>query len=162
MEIPINPQAAEERVQDDDAVLIYHTLSELVRVYQLRGRDRICNYNISVLEWYALDALIHHAPRRVDDLAAYLWQDRSRASRLLTMLESKGYVTRHRDPWDGRATTIGLTESGRLLHSRIQETLVQWTRQLLRDIDPTIRDRAPALLSRVARLMERRSRPAST
>jgi MarR family 2-MHQ and catechol resistance regulon transcriptional repressor len=162
METPENPPAAEEMAQDNEAVRMYRTLSELVRLYQLRGRDRICSFDVSVMQWYALETLIHHAPRRVDDLAAHLSLDRSTASRLLTALEGKGYVTRDRDPWDGRATMIGLTESGRVLHARIEQTLVQWTRQLLRDIEPTVQEIAPALLSLIARLVERRSRPAST
>jgi MarR family 2-MHQ and catechol resistance regulon transcriptional repressor len=162
MEIPDNTPAAEEMAQDDEAIRVYRTLSELVRLYQLRGRDRICNFDVSVMQWYTLEALIHHAPRRVDDLAAHLSLDRSSASRLLTALEGKGYVTRDRDPGDGRATIISLTESGRLLHARIEQTLLQWTRQLLRDIEPTVQEIAPAVLSRIARLVERRTRPAST
>ena len=76
----------------DEATRLYAALSDLVRVYQFRDRDRICCYDISVTQCYALEALAHAGPRTLNELAAELYLDKSTASRVVTTLERKGYV----------------------------------------------------------------------
>jgi hypothetical protein len=49
-----------------DAVALHEALSELVRVYQFRDRDRICCHDISVTQCYALDALLRRGPAAVE------------------------------------------------------------------------------------------------
>jgi len=141
----------------DEATRLYAALSDLVRVYQFRDRDRICCHDISVTQCYALEALAHAGPRTLNELAADLYLDKSTASRVVSTLERKGYVVRERHPRDGRSILLDLTASGRRLHTRIERDLVEETRQLLEEFEPAVRQAAPALLSRLARAAERRS-----
>jgi MarR family 2-MHQ and catechol resistance regulon transcriptional repressor len=139
-----------------DAVRLYEALSDLVRVYQFRDRDTICCHDISVTQCYALEALARLGPRTLNELAAELYLDKSTASRVVTTLERKAYVTRQAHPQDKRAVSIDLTAAGRRLLDRIQRDLVEETRQLLSEFEPAVRAAAPVLLDRLARAAERR------
>jgi MarR family transcriptional regulator, 2-MHQ and catechol-resistance regulon repressor len=141
----------------EEAARLYAALSDLVRVYQFRDRDRICCHDISVTQCYALEALVKRGPRTLNELAAELYLDKSTASRVVTTLERKGYVARQTHPRDRRSILIDLTASGRRLHARIEKDLIEETRQLLKDFEPAVREAAPALLSRLASAAERRA-----
>lgn len=139
-----------------DAERLYEALSDLVRVYQFRDRDTICCHDISVTQCYALEALVNSGPRTLNELAAQLYLDKSTASRVVTTLERKGYITRQTHPQDRRAILIDVTASGRKLCGAIQAELIDETRKLLDDFEPAVREAAPRLLDRLARAAERR------
>ncbi len=153
---PVNRDADLESGYDD-ATRLYAALSDLVRVYQFRDRDRICCHDISVTQCNALEALTRTGARTLNELAAELYLDKSTASRVVATLERKGYVVRQRHPRDGRSILLDLTTSGKRLYARIERDLVEETRQLLREFEPAVREAAPALLTRLARAAERRS-----
>src|SRR5262245_14728391 len=77
-----------------DAESLHAALSELVRVYQFRDRDRICCHDVSVTQCYALEALLRRGPSSLNELASELYLDKSTASRVVATLRRKGYVTR--------------------------------------------------------------------
>jgi len=64
----------------EEAARLYAALSELVRVYQFRDRDRICCHDISVTQCYALEALVRRGPRTLNELAGDVYLDKSTAS----------------------------------------------------------------------------------
>jgi MarR family transcriptional regulator, 2-MHQ and catechol-resistance regulon repressor len=142
---------------DADAASLHEALSELVRVYQFRDRDRICCHDVSVTQCYALEALLRRGPSGLNELAAELFLDKSTASRVVGTLERKGYVTRASHPHDGRAVVLTVTPAGRRLHERIRADLVAETRVLLADFEPEVREGAARLISRLARAAAARS-----
>jgi DNA-binding MarR family transcriptional regulator len=139
-----------------DAERLYEALSDLVRVYQFRDRDTICCHDISVTQCYALEALVNSGPRTLNELAAQLFLDKSTASRVVSTLERKGYITRQTHPEDRRAILIDVTATGRKLCLTIQSELIDETRKLLGDFEPAVREAAPRLLASLARAAERR------
>jgi DNA-binding MarR family transcriptional regulator len=149
-------------IQHDEATRLYGALSDLVRVYQFRDRDRICCHDISVTQCYALETLVRLGARTLNELAAEMYLDKSTTSRVVTTLERKGYVVRQQHPRDKRSILVDLTASGRRLHTKIERDLVEETRQLLQEFEPAVRQAAPALLTRLARAAERRSGCAPT
>ncbi len=58
------------RTLERDARELHTVLSELVRVYQFRDRKRICYYDISVTQCYAISALVGHDSMTLNGLAA--------------------------------------------------------------------------------------------
>jgi hypothetical protein len=72
---------------------IHEALTQLVRVYQFRDRDRICRYDVSVTQCYAVEALVKQGPLRLQALAEQMFLDKSTASRVVDTLERKGYVS---------------------------------------------------------------------
>jgi DNA-binding MarR family transcriptional regulator len=55
---------------------------------------------------------LREAPRRVSELAVLEYVAQPTMTVLVTRLAKRGWIERHRDPADGRATKIALTEAG--------------------------------------------------
>jgi MarR family 2-MHQ and catechol resistance regulon transcriptional repressor len=142
---------------DADAAAVHAALSDLVRVYQFRDRDRICCHDISVTQCYALEALIRRGPSTLGQVAAELYLDKSTASRVIATLERKRYVSRSSHPDDGRAVVLQATAAGRRLHGLIKRGLLNEERELLRDFEPRVRVAAAEIMARLARVAAARS-----
>jgi DNA-binding MarR family transcriptional regulator len=106
------PIAGEDPRLEADAAAVHHALNELVRVYQFRDRDRICCYDVSVTQCYALEAVVQGEPLTLNELAAKLYLDKSTASRVVDGLEKKGLVERRQNPDDRRALHLAATRRG--------------------------------------------------
>ncbi len=141
-----------------DAVALQTAVSELVRAYQFRDRDRICCHDVSVTQCHALEALVEHGPMRSSALAERLLLDKSTTSRVVATLVKKGYVEQRADAADGRATALHATASGRRLYKRITDDLVEQQKQLLQDLDPEVREGVVNVIRRLARAAESRFR----
>ena len=141
-----------------DAVALQAAISELVRVYQFRDRDRICCHDISVTQCYALETLVENGPMRLSALAERLFLDKSTTSRVVGTLVKKDYVAQQADEADGRATALNATASGRRLYKRITDDLVDQQKQVLEDLDPKVRDGVVNVIRRLARAADSRFR----
>jgi MarR family transcriptional regulator, 2-MHQ and catechol-resistance regulon repressor len=154
---PVIETPARSSRLEADAAELHDALTELVRVYQFRDRDRICCHDISVTQCYALEALIRRGPCGLNELAAELYLDKSTASRVVGTLERKGYLQRAPHPEDGRAVVLSLTAAGRRLYDRIRKDLVSQAKDLLADFEPEVRKGTARLLLRLARAAAARS-----
>jgi len=134
-----------------DTIAFHRALTELVRVYQFRDRDRICCYDVSVTQCYALEALVLRGPLTLNDLAAELYLDKSTASRVVDGLEKKGYAARQTHPESRRSVLLAATGSGRDLHARIEADIVAGEEQLLSEFAPGVRESMTRLIERLAR-----------
>jgi MarR family 2-MHQ and catechol resistance regulon transcriptional repressor len=134
-----------------DTEALYDALSELVRVYQFRDRDRICCYDVSVTQCYALEALVRRGGMTLNDLAAQLYLDKSTASRVVDALERKGYMTRLPHPEDRRAVLLEATTGGRVLEGKIRDSILAEERNLLASFAPEVRQAMTQLLRQLAR-----------
>jgi MarR family 2-MHQ and catechol resistance regulon transcriptional repressor len=141
-----------------DAAALQAAVSELVRVYQFRDRDRICCHDVSVTQCHALEALVEAGPMRLNALARRLFLDKSTTSRVVGTLVKKGYVEQRADAADGRATALHVTASGRRLYNRITDDLVRQQEQLLEDLDPDVREGVVNVIRRLARAADARFR----
>jgi DNA-binding MarR family transcriptional regulator len=153
---PPAPPKARARL-DADATALHDALSELVRVYQFRDRDRICCHDVSVTQCYAIEALIRRGPSGLNELDAELYLDKSTASRVVAALQRKRYVTRAPHPEDGRAIVLTATAAGRRLYEGIRGDLIGEAKQLLEDFEPEVRRGAAQLILRLARAAAARS-----
>lgn len=139
-----------------DAKALQQAVADLVRVYQFRDRDKICCYDISVTQCYALETLVERGPLRSQALAEILRLDKSTVTRVVDALVRKEYVERLRDADDARALSLQVTASGRQLYQRINQELIEQQASLLRDLDPELRQGATEILRRLARAAEAR------
>jgi MarR family 2-MHQ and catechol resistance regulon transcriptional repressor len=133
-----------------DAEALHWAVSDLVRVYQFRDRDRICCYDISVTQCYALEALAEHGPLRLGALAERLHLDKSTASRVVATLVRKGYAAQGPEARDRRAVAIAVTRSGRRLYERITADLIEQQKLVVQDIDPQVRAGVVEVIRRLA------------
>lgn len=138
-------------VLEDDTLALHRSLSELIRVYSFRDRDRICCYDVSVTQCYALEAVILHGPLTLNELAARLYLDKSTASRVVDALQKKGYVERRENPEDRRSLCLEATAAGRDLHARIEEDILGEERELLSSFPSEVRQAMASLIGKLAR-----------
>lgn len=148
--LPIVTETSDPALERD-ARALYGALSDLIRVYQFRDRDRICCYDVSVSQCYALEALVRQGGMTLNDLAAHLYLDKSTASRVVDALERKGYVARTPHPSDRRAVLLDATSEGKNLYGKIEGDILAEERALLTDFDPEIRRAMAQLIARLAR-----------
>jgi MarR family transcriptional regulator, 2-MHQ and catechol-resistance regulon repressor len=139
-----------------DAEALHVAVSDLVRVYQFRDRDRICCYDISVTQCYALEMLVEHGPMRSQALAERLLLDKSTTTRVVDALERKGYVERATAADDARAVSLKATHGGQALYEKINRELIAQQAELLADLDPEVRDGVTEVIRRLARAAQSR------
>ncbi len=134
-----------------DAAELYDALSELLRIYTFRDRDRICCFDVSVSQCYALEGIVRHGGPTLNELAAELYLDKSTASRVVDGLERKGYAVRMPHPEDRRAVRLEATAAGRDLLDRIRDSILAEEKEILAGFDPEVRRALPRLIGRLAR-----------
>lgn len=134
-----------------DARELRASVSELVRVYAFRDRDRICCYDLSVTQSNALDALVAQGPLTLNELAAALYLDKSTTSRVVSGLEAKGYAVRGENPASGRSILVRATPDGADLAARIERDLLEEEMRLLEEFEPEVRREAVRLMGRLTR-----------
>jgi DNA-binding MarR family transcriptional regulator len=156
--MPSRTSTATHSALDRDAAALQQAIADLVRVYQFRDRDRICCYDVSVTQCYALEMLVQHGPMRLSGLADRLFLDKSTTSRVVNTLVRKGYVEQRADATDGRATVLSATRQGQRLCARITSDLVDQQRQLLDDLAPEVRAGVIQVIQRLARAADARFR----
>jgi MarR family transcriptional regulator, 2-MHQ and catechol-resistance regulon repressor len=139
-----------------DAEALHAALSNLLRIYQFRDRNKICCHDISVTQCYALETLFEHGPSRSQALAEALLLDKSTTTRVVDALVRKGYVERQPAPDDARALALKVTTAGRRLYRRINDELIEQQAQLLQDLAPEVRSGATELVQRLARAAQTR------
>ncbi len=135
----------------EDARHLADALGELLRVVQFRSRDRACCYDISVSQCYALEGVSDAGALAINDLAAYLYLDKSTASRIANGLVDKGLLVRVRDEDDGRVVRLEATAEGEIVRSNIARDLATEYAELLGDFDPEIRAAITKLVARLGR-----------
>lgn len=139
-----------------DAEALNAAVSQLVRVYQFRDRDRICCYDISVTQCYALEALVERGSSRSQALADALMLDKSTTTRVVDALVKKGYVVRQAEAEDARALALSVTPEGRALYERINNELVEQQASLIQGLDPEVRRASIEVIRRLARAAQDR------
>lgn len=154
----VNPAEPKPPPLERDAVALQAAVAELVRVYQFRDRDRICCYDISVTQCYALEMLVDHGPMRLSTLAERLFLDKSTTSRVVAALVKKRYVEQRAEVTDRRATTLNATAAGRRLCTRISGELVEQQKQLLQEMPPEVRAGVIEVIRGLARAADARFR----
>jgi DNA-binding MarR family transcriptional regulator len=97
-------------------------LIALIRAFGLHRPDQTpCGEPIAVAEAHALMELAHGVPLSQNDLAARLQLEKSTVSRLVGILERRGWIARGRSAQDGRARELRLTGTGRQMAAGLAE-----------------------------------------
>jgi DNA-binding MarR family transcriptional regulator len=134
----------------------YDALSEFIRIYQFRDRDRIFCHGISVTQCYALEALVKDGPLTLNELASRLYLDKSTVSRVAATLEKKKLLQRKTHTGDRRAVRLAATSVGLELHERIRRDIEKRDQKLLDGFPPVVRRGMIELLRRLTAAAEER------
>jgi len=97
-------------------------LIALIRAFGLHRPDQTpCGKPVAVAEAHALMELAQGVPLSQNDLAARLQLEKSTVSRLVGILESRGWIARARSAQDGRARELRLTDTGEQMAAGLAE-----------------------------------------
>jgi DNA-binding MarR family transcriptional regulator len=119
-----------------EAAEFRRALRELMRLHQLRERDRVSAYGVTVSGAHALEVLAERGALSLNALSAELFVDKSTACRTVGLLEDRGYLVRLADSRDGRAIRLELTDAGRVLEARLRQDAVWEAEALLSALPP--------------------------
>jgi DNA-binding MarR family transcriptional regulator len=107
---------------ESSAVSLQAQMVALVRAFGLHQPEQTpCGQPLPVAEAHALHELASSAPMAQRDLARWLRLEKSTVSRLVAILEQKGWVTRKKSTIDGRVLMLELTAAGQAIASQLAE-----------------------------------------
>jgi DNA-binding MarR family transcriptional regulator len=128
-------------VPDADVAMLQERLAGFVRAFGLHQPEQTpCGQPIPVSEAHALIELAHDAPFTQAELGRRLRLEKSTISRLVDQLAARGWITRGRDPRDGRATSLLLTPAGQRAAANLATSRRRKFADLLAAIPDTERD----------------------
>jgi MarR family transcriptional regulator, 2-MHQ and catechol-resistance regulon repressor len=139
-----------------DAADLFSAMTELLRVYQFRDRDRMGYHGLTITQCYVLEILIRRGPLTLNELAAEIGLDKSTLSRVVGGLENKRAVARKSNPADGRSILLEATRSGVSRYERVEADIVAENARVLAGFSPTARRQLIVLIDALARSVRER------
>ncbi|WP_236566767.1 MarR family winged helix-turn-helix transcriptional regulator [Nocardia sp. CY41] len=137
-------------IDDFDVDAFATAIEDFNRVYiRIPVREKLPFTTLSVL-----DTLAHRGPARLTDLTETEQMTQPGITQLIARLERDGLVQRHRDPDDGRAVIVYLTEAGRRVRQTRHDDRVRYLAPMVRDLGPAHRQALAAALPALARLAQ--------
>ena len=88
-------------------------------------------FDVSVPEWRILATLAEGDNQNSRHIGEVTFMDKSKVSRAVKLLESKGYLVKTRDSSDNRINYLSLTDSGRGLYHQIAPHALEWEAELI-------------------------------
>ncbi|WP_148575683.1 MarR family winged helix-turn-helix transcriptional regulator [Nocardioides caldifontis] len=99
--------------------------------------------------------LVDEGPQRLGSLAHAFGLDPSTITRQVQSLENTGWVARHADPTDRRASLLDVTDEGREVLVATRDRRREWLKFTLRDWTPEEMDEFGRLIEKFNRSIER-------
>ena len=140
-----------------DATALFKVMTDLLRFYQFRDRDRVGYHGLTITQSYVMEIVIRRLRLTLNELAGEINLDKSTLSRVVDGLERKRAIKRVANPADGRSILIEATESGRERRKRIEADIVAENAKVLETFPHHARHQLIALipaLTRAARARE--------
>jgi MarR family 2-MHQ and catechol resistance regulon transcriptional repressor len=139
---------------DRQAERLHRAVGDLVRTYQVRDRNEICCFGISVSQCYALEALGQVGELTMGELAVRLRLSVSTMTRIVDGLVEHGLVERCYDENDRRVCCVQPTAAGRELLTRISGELLASERAILAEIPTEHRGSVISAIERLSRAVD--------
>jgi DNA-binding MarR family transcriptional regulator len=117
----------------------------------LRTRQQMLDRARNDVDWSAqllINSVVAHGPMRIKELAEQAQSDPSTVSRHVTQLVRDGFLERHADADDGRATVLTATDKARRSVADRKKLRNDHYEQMLRDWQESDRTQLAVLLGR--------------
>ncbi|PSR67078.1 MarR family transcriptional regulator [Nocardia sp. MDA0666] len=137
-------------IDDFDVDGFAAVIEDFNRVYiRIPVREKLSFTTLSVL-----DTLAQRGPMRLTELTETEQMTQPGITQLVARLERDGLVLRRRDPGDGRAVLVHLTEAGRQIRQSRHDDRVRYLVPLIGDLNPAQRRALAAALPALTRLAQ--------
>lgn len=117
--------------------LPYRLVNLAKRVSDACNAEYGAPYGISIAEWRILARLGQQGKITSRGLGDVTFMDKSRVSRALQQLQSKGYLGRQEDPADKRASFLQLTPEGHKLYQQLVPLAREWEARFISALNTT-------------------------
>jgi DNA-binding MarR family transcriptional regulator len=108
-----------------DASAVYDVMTEMLRIYQFRDRDRVASHGLTVTQAYALDIILRRGTITAKELARELALEKSTVSRLVDAMNADHLIERSGHPRDARSALLHATPLGRRRYSAFRRAIVR-------------------------------------
>lgn len=139
-----------------DATALFRAMTEMLRLYQFRDRDRMGYHGLTITQSYVMEVIIRRRRLTLNDLAEEMHLDKSTLSRVVDGLERKGAVRRIGNPLDGRSILLEATRSGKQRRRRIEADIVAENQNVLAAFAPAVRRDLVRLIGALSRAVRAR------
>ncbi len=125
---------SDDKSLEADAAEVFDVMTELLRIYQFRDRERANAYGVTVTQSYALGVIVARGEVTAKELAYELALDKSTVSRLVDTMVENGLVERVSHPDDARSVLLRATPLGRRLRAAGKRDIVRENAEALRGL----------------------------
>ena len=110
---------------ESHAATVFDVMTELLRIYQFRDRDRGNAYGITVTQTYALEVVLRLGEATAKEIAQELSLEKSTISRLVDGMADANLVETAANPSDGRSVLLRATPTGRRAYADVRRAVVR-------------------------------------
>jgi MarR family 2-MHQ and catechol resistance regulon transcriptional repressor len=107
-----------------DAAAVFEVMTELLRLYQFRDRDRVGSHGVTITQTYALEVILRRHTVTAKQLAGELALEKSTVSRLVEAMVARGLAERVDHPSDARSVMLRATPLGRRVYAEVRRAIV--------------------------------------
>ena len=154
------PNKTPDETLEADAAAVFDVMTELLRVYQFRDRDRVAARGLTVTQTYALEIVLRRREVTAKELARELALEKSTVSRLVEAMAEGGLVERADHPRDARSVLLRATPLGRRAYEGVRRDIVRENAEVLRGLTGAQRGTFIETLGRFTEAAKRRIRGA--
>jgi len=114
--------------------------SVLYRFWQIYMNRELKEYDLLSSEFIFIVYISEDGHVNQKQICDELAIDQAMATRSMRNLEAKGFIVRQKNPHDGRAYALSLTNKGRTAKSIIQKKLIAWNDIIFADVSEENRE----------------------
>lgn len=131
---------------------VFYSLEKAIKSYRQFAQQNIdrAGVDITIDQWLVLKTLQDTPDIMLTQVARNVFKDVASVTRIIQLLESKGYVTRDTHARDGRRSRLALTRLGTDTIRAVQPTIAANRRHALRGISEKDLARTHKLLDAIA------------
>src|SRR5262245_7952835 len=120
----MTPSRKADDSRQADAAAVFEVMTELLRTYQFRDRERVGERGLTVTQTYALEVILRRRQVTAKALARELALEKSTVSRLVEAMEANRLVERVEHPSDARSVLLQASALGRRLYREVRQQIV--------------------------------------
>jgi MarR family 2-MHQ and catechol resistance regulon transcriptional repressor len=130
------PEQKQWTESQDVALGVWIALARCYATFTKAVAAKVQEYELTVPQFGALEALYHLGPLSLGDLADKLLVTGGNVTFVMDRLEAQGLVARYRSETDRRVVLARLTDEGRSLVARVFPEHADFIEQLCRHVQP--------------------------
>ena len=130
---------------------LFYSMEKAVKAYRQFAQQNLdrAGFDITIDQWLVLKTLQDNPDTTLAQVGKDVFKDVASITRIVQLLESKGFVSRSAHPADKRRATLGLTRLGRSTVKALQPVVTANRRHALNGVRTADMKRAAVVFSAI-------------